>query len=204
MTCQLEAEGLCCVRGVRQLFVDVSFSIANGQWLHVSGDNGRGKSSLLRILAGLSRPEAGVIKWNGEHIDESENFASSRFFLSHLTAVKDELTARENLSYSCALESGGFPPQKKINDALAKVGLTHCAALHARYHSEGQKRRIILARLCLTQAKLWVLDEPFTALDRDGVQLLSGMLEKHLSRGGLAVLTSHQSIPMRGGLVMKL
>lgn len=188
----LTVVGLECRRGGRPLFSDLSFSIQPGELLHIQGVNGSGKTSLLRILAGLSRQETGEVRWNGADIRESrEDYTSSLLYLGHQPAVKDDLTVAENLAVSCRL--GGLEPSfHGMEMALEVVGLARRVNLPARVLSQGQRRRLALARLWLDQRPLWVLDEPFTALDIHATALLERRLEQHLGEGGMAVLTTHQ------------
>lgn len=193
----LKVSGLACSRGERQLFADVSFSLAAGEWLHVQGENGAGKTSLLRLLVGLSPADAGEIYWRGVATGESD-FHRDLLYLGHHAAVKDDLTPLENLCLSAALE--GIPlDEKAALAALVRLGLRGREALPVRVLSAGQKRRVLLARLLTRPAALWVLDEAFNALDSGAVQLLGTLVGEHLARGGLAVLTSHQPLPLPAG-----
>ena len=190
----LKVSGLACSRGERQLFADVSFSLAAGEWLHVQGENGAGKTSLLRLLVGLSPADAGEIYWRGVAASEA-GFHRDLLYLGHHAAVKDELTPLENLCLSAALD--GIPlDEKAALAALVRLGLRGREALPVRVLSAGQKRRVLLARLLTRPAALWVLDEAFNALDSGAVQLLGELLGEHLAKGGLAVLTSHQPLPL--------
>lgn len=188
----LNVVGLECRRGGRALFRDLAFALNSGELLHIQGVNGSGKTSLLRILAGLSRQEAGEVQWNGADIRESrEDYASSLLYLGHQPAVKDDLTVAENLAVSCRL-AGIEPSFHGMEMALETVGLARRINLPARVLSQGQRRRLALARLWLDQRPLWVLDEPFTALDVHATALLESRLEQHLTGGGMVVLTTHQ------------
>lgn len=188
----LEVSGLECLRGRRRLFGDLTFSVRPGELLHVQGANGSGKTSLLRILAGLSRQESGEVRWDGANVRESrEDYASSLLYLGHQPAVKDDLAVAENLVVSSRL-AGLELSRKDINAALDIVGLGKRTGLPARVLSQGQRRRLALARLWLDQRPLWILDEPFTALDMHAATLLEARLEQHLAEGGMVVLTTHQ------------
>jgi len=190
----LEANGLSCVRGRYQVFVDVSFSLPAGALLRVRGSNGSGKTSLLRVLAGLGHAETGTLSWRGKPVAElAEEYHRDLVYLGHAPAVKDELTAYENLTLGARL-AGDVTDRRTALAALADVGLGGRAHLPVKVLSQGQKRRIGLARLALTKKPLWVMDEPFTALDVAATARLRGMIEAHLARGGLAVLTTHHEI----------
>lgn len=191
---RLEARALSCVRGERRLFADLNFSVSSGECLHIRGENGVGKTSLLRILTGLSKPEAGEVLWNGQAIDQDVSaYNSELLFLGHRDALKEDLTALENLQFYAALDQIKLPQEK----ALAT--LWHCG-LRGREHlpvsclSAGQKRRVLMARMMTRQAKLWVLDEPFNALDANAMQALQGAITEHIEQGGLVVFTSHQEV----------
>jgi heme exporter protein A len=185
--CELE-----CRRGGRRLFGGLSFSLNQGELLHVQGANGTGKTSLIRILSGLSSQDAGVVSWKGTDIrGMREEYASRLLYLGHQPAVKDDLTVAENLSVS--LRMGGVNPSPvELRAALDVTGLGKLITLPARVLSQGQRRRLALARLWQDNKPLWVLDEPFTALDVQATTLLEGRLERHLAGGGMVVLTTHQ------------
>jgi len=197
MPAMLKVSRLACSRGDRQLFADVSFSLAAGEWLHVQGENGAGKTSLLRLLVGLSPADAGEIYWRGVAASEAD-FHRDLLYLGHHAAVKDDLTPLENLCLSAALD-GIHLHEEAALAALVRLGLRGREALPVRVLSAGQKRRVLLARLLTRPAALWVLDEAFNALDSGAVQLLGELLGEHLAKGGLAVLTSHQPLPLPAG-----
>lgn len=197
MPAMLKVSQLACSRGERQLFADVSFSLAAGEWLHVQGENGAGKTSLLRLLVGLSPADAGEIYWRGVAASEAD-FHRDLLYLGHHAAVKDDLTPLENLCLSAALD-GIHLHEEAALAALVRLGLRGREALPVRVLSAGQKRRVLLARLLTRPAALWVLDEAFNALDSGAVQLLGALVGEHLARGGLAVLTSHQPLPLPAG-----
>jgi heme exporter protein A len=200
----LSATHLACSRGERRLFSDLSFAVAPGGWLHVTGENGAGKTTLLRTLVGLAPADAGEIHWNGARVrDRSDDFHGALIYLGHQPALKDELTPLENLQLALALE-GRPVSEADALVALGTMGLRGREDLPARYLSAGQKRRVLLTRLLLRPAALWVLDEPFNALDSTAVELLGVLLEAHLERGGMAVLTSHQAVPIARGEVVRL
>ncbi|WP_133717534.1 cytochrome c biogenesis heme-transporting ATPase CcmA [Methylocaldum gracile] len=197
----LQARGLECVRSDSLLFSDLNLSVRAGQVLQIEGPNGSGKTSLLRILAGLTPPSDGEVLWRGESIARRRSaFLSEVAYLGHQLGLKAELSVEENLRLSLALNGLSFSPES-LAEALRTVGLTGREDTPARALSAGQRQRIALARLIMSSAKLWILDEPFTALDVGGVSLVETLLEAHLSCGGLAVLTSHQTVRIDRRLV---
>lgn len=200
----LTATGLSCVRGERRLFAGLDLAVGPGEWLHVQGENGAGKTSLLRILAGLSPPAEGEIRWQGEPTKTlAEDFRKALLFLGHHGAVKEELTPFENLTLSAQLDGTALDDKEALT-ALARFGLRGREDLAVRFLSAGQKRRVLLARLAVRKATLWILDEPFTALDVKAVEMLSGLIVEHVTNGGIAILTSHQTIPLPNGKVLKV
>lgn len=195
----LSVRDLTCLRGEYRVFSGVSVDLPEGACLNVKGANGSGKTSLLRLLAGLSRPESGTIHWRGEAIDAlAEDFHRELLYLGHSPAVKDDLSAAENLRFAAWL-TGESPSVAQCSAALETIGLGSRAALPAKVLSQGQRRRIGLARLLLSKKPLWILDEPYTALDVGAVESVRGILERHLDSGGLLVLTTHQDVPLRSG-----
>ena len=190
----LIAQDLACLRGDRLLFNQVRFELNAGGLLYVLGENGSGKSSLLRLLCGLLTPEAGEVLWNGQNIkQESEIFQADLFYLGHLNGLKDDLTALENLQIRSKL-SGNDVDKDQVLVALEAIGVARCTNLPVRVLSQGQKKRVALALLWLTKAKLWILDEPFAALDASSIEVLATHLSQHLSQGGMSIITTHQDV----------
>jgi heme exporter protein A len=200
----LSAHGLTCVRGERTLFSGLDLAVGAGEWLHVRGENGVGKTSLLRLLAGLAQAESGEILWDGQSVKlAGDEYRRKLLFLGHHGALKEELTALENLEFAAALDGAELSESEALV-ALHRFGLKGRAELPVRFLSAGQKRRVLLARLVTRHATLWVLDEPFTSLDVNGVDMLAALIGEHLQGGGMAVLTSHQTMPIPGGRVLQL
>lgn len=198
----LEADNLECVRGDRRLFAGVGFRLGAGELLYLQGKNGAGKTSLLRMLIGLLPPEAGEIRWQGKPVG-SDEFRADLCYLGHLNAIKEELTPLENLLAAARLADETLSEDDAL-DALEQVGLAGREDLACRYLSQGQKRRVALARLVKEKRPLWILDEPFVALDVAAVDWLAGIISGHLQRGGLAVMTTHQQVTIPAGAVREL
>ena len=201
----LEATGLTCVRGGRTLFRDVTFGVTRGALLRVTGANGSGKTSLLRIVCGLALAEAGAVRWCGKDVRNlREMFWSELLYIGHANALKDDLTAEENLRIGAAL-AGIDVTAARARDALEGFGIGHCAALPARVLSQGQRRRAALARLHLSSARtLWVLDEPFAALDEHAVQHVEALVAEHLAGGSAVILTTHQALSVAAPATLHL
>jgi heme exporter protein A len=195
---------IACSRGERTLFRDVSFSLSPGQWLQVHGENGVGKTTLLRTVVGLSAADTGSVRWNGQPILEArDEHLAATAFLGHQAALNDDLTPLENLRASLAIQ-GVNADEPALLAALRQLGLKGREHLPMRFLSAGQKRRAALARLLVRRATLWVLDEPFTALDAAGTQQSTGLIAEHLQAGGMALLTSHQPVALPDGQGLSL
>jgi heme exporter protein A len=200
----LEASNLECVRGERRLFAGVGFQLEGGEMLYLQGRNGSGKTSLLRMLCGLTPPADGEICWRGTPIHKlADEFRAELCYLGHHNAIKEELTPIENLLASAKLAEESLDEDAAL-DALELVGLAGREDLACRYLSQGQKRRVALARLVHERRALWILDEPYVALDPAAVELVAGLIGAHLQRGGLTVLTTHQSVDVPAGTVREL
>lgn len=195
----LEARGLCCVRGEATLFEHLDFALTAGEALQVEGANGSGKTSLLRIVSGLTLPDEGEVRWRGANIMERRaEFHGQLAYLGHHLGLKLELTIEENLRLALGIRS--VCTESRLQSVLEAVRLDHRSDLPVRALSAGQRQRVALARMLLSEAKLWILDEPFTSLDRAGVELVLTLAEEHLLRGGVMVLTSHQTVSLNGRL----
>ena len=200
----LEADNLECVRGERRLFAGLGFKLAAGELIYLQGRNGAGKTSLLRMLIGLLPPENGEIRWQGRPIrSQNDEFHADLCYLGHLNAIKEELTPLENLLAAARLAGETLSEDDAI-DALEQVGLAGREDLACKYLSQGQKRRVALARLVVDRRPLWILDEPFVALDVAAVDWLAGIISSHLQRGGMAVMTTHQPVAIPAGNVREL
>src|SRR5438067_13248305 len=190
----LEAINLTCVRGTRRLFKDLNFTVERGELIELRGPNGSGKTSLLRILCGLTTPAAGDVLWDGKNIRAlGEEYSAVVVYLGHQNAVKDELSAMENLRIATGV-SGHALSKQKAQDVFAKVGLTQQQNLPARVLSAGQRRRLALARLLTSKATLWILDEVLTSLDDAAVKLSREVITDHIQNGGIAIVATHQDL----------
>lgn len=200
----LEAADLECERGGRSLFRSLGFALKAGESLRIAGANGSGKTSLLRILCGLLPPAHGKVLWKGADVAGlREEYSTQLVYLGHAPAVKDDLTAAENLSITCRL-AGNPQPKSAVQEALARFGLS-AKGLSVKRLSQGQRRRAALARLALSEARpLWLLDEPFSALDADGVSILNTLVKDQVARGGSVVFTTHQDPGIAATRVIEL
>ena len=190
----MEVVGLECVRGGRRLFHGLNFTQTAGELLYVHGPNGSGKTTLLRTLCGLALPVAGEIRWKGQNIRRlDEEYHREMTYIGHLNGVKDELTAFENLQVVGRM-NGVAASEERALEALRRLELTACAELPGKALSQGQKRRVALARLLLAPMALWIMDEPFNALDVKAVGMIQTVLSEHLDNGGMVVLTTHQEV----------
>jgi heme exporter protein A len=179
-----------------QLTEKLSFECSSGSVLYLQGANGTGKTTLLRMLCGLSQPQAGSINWCGENINNlAEDFYKHVLYIGHLPGIKEDLTALENLQFSLALSGTTFQ-LSQATEVLRMLGLARGLNLPTRMLSQGQKRRVVLARLWLQELPLWILDEPFTALDVAATELLRQKIEAFANAGGIVIMTTHQEVTM--------
>jgi heme exporter protein A len=201
----LQARQLECTRGSRRLFHDLSFELDAGQALRIGGENGSGKSSLLRMIASLSPVESGDIRWKGERIAAlGEDYRRDLLFIGHANGTKDDLTSIENLRYALAL-NGTRIGDVALQSALEEQGLGAAAHLPARLLSQGQRRRAALCRLTFAADKvLWILDEPFAALDAAAVRRIGSVIGAQVARGGVVVFTTHQDADLGGVTVRSI
>ncbi|MGZ8188864.1 MAG: cytochrome c biogenesis heme-transporting ATPase CcmA [Methylosarcina sp.] len=199
-TMSLQAIALSCSRDDRLLFEGLNFELTPGRVLLLEGRNGSGKTSLLRILCGFREADAGQVLWCGDSIKDGQYYADMAY-VGHLDGIKKELTVLENLTVSLAL---GRPGLYSIEQALAKVRLSGYDDALVQSLSAGQKRRLSLARLLITRNHLWILDEPFTSLDKEGIALIETLMTEHCVNGGMIVLTSHHDIDLHSAFVQRI
>ena len=189
----LEAREINCWRGDRHILRDVSFGVRAGEFLKLTGPNGVGKTTLIRIVCGLLPPENGTVLWRGKRVSSSnDEYHIEMAYLGHLNSIKADLTARENLRFLAGLRQ--TLSDADIDAALDRVGILSRGDLVARSLSAGQKRRLALARLLLSGAMLWILDEPVTNLDTAGIELVEELITEHVNNGGLALSAAHQRL----------
>lgn len=195
-TALLNAQNLECMRDDRVLFKNLSFYLHEKEVLQIEGANGSGKTSLLRILSGLRQADQGVVSWRGEEIGKARaDYYSSMIYIGHLSCLKNDLTTLENIHSLLDTRSLGVKPDK-IENVLRRVGLAGFEDVFGKALSSGQKRRVLLAYLLLAEAQLWILDEPLTALDVEGVALVESMIVKHKEAGGSIIFTTHHGMQL--------
>lgn len=185
------------MRGYRRLFTNLNLQVNPGEVLQVEGTNGSGKTSLLRILSGLSMPADGEVRWGGDDVRKNRgDYYRDMQYVGHSNGIKADLTPLENLDMARRLAI----PNSNVSchAALERLGIANCASIPTGNLSAGQQRRVALARLLATQSRLWILDEPFTSLDKHARVLVEDMLEEHTSAGGMAVVTTHHPLQNRG------
>ena len=200
----LRAERLAATRGGVTLFANVAFSLGSGEALIVTGANGSGKTTLLRMVAGLTQPHLGQLSWRGEPVAAFDHtLRAATLYIGHAAALKDELTAGENLLSLAALHHAA-PDREAVRDALEEWSLGLHDDIPARVLSQGQRRRVALARMNLARRRLWVLDEPATALDASGVATLEKRVNAHLAGQGVAVIATHQPLALAAGTMRSL
>ncbi len=199
----LEAVDLECVRGDRPLFSHLSFRLKPGELMHVTGVNGSGKTTLLRTLCGLTYAATGSVLWNSSTIQElGDDYRSQLAYVGHSNGIQGELTAEENLRAAACL--GTVADTTRIQETLERLGLAPYRHFPSKVLSQGQKRRLGLARLAILRKPLWILDEPLSALDVNSVALMTEILLEHLARDGMIVMTSHQEIGVETKTILQL
>ncbi len=200
----LEVKDLTCTRGEHQLFTGLNFVLKAGELLQVQGANGSGKTTLLRTLCGFIQPPVGEIRWHGQGIAElDEEYYANIIYLGHLNAIKDELNALENLRISSALAGYAVSDSVAIA-ALRRMGLRGRETFPVKVLSQGQRRRVALARLLISKAPLWILDEPLTALDVGAVGLMQEIIGEQLANQGMVIFTTHQPLEVAGVAIRQL
>mgnify|MGYP001819381732 CR=1 FL=1 len=189
---RFEASNLELWRGERRLFTRLEFATGSGELLHITGANGTGKTSLLRVICGLTLPETGEVRWRGRPVGrQRSDFHAELTYVGHRESLKADLSAVENLSFELGLRRD--LADAEMQHALDVVGLSRATHVPVRSLSAGQKRRVALARCLLTRAPLWILDEPYTNLDVAGRELVDQLMTQHLETGGQVLLVAHQS-----------
>jgi len=196
LTAKLSASDLTLFRGERCLFKNLDFALNPGELLLLEGQNGSGKTSLMRALAGLLEFESGEILWNGKSVREHrQEFHGTLVWTAHRTGLKSDLTLVENLEFESRLR---LRSRAEFDDVLERLGIKRLKRLPVRSLSAGQQRRVALARMLLSDATLWLMDEPVTNLDRDGRKLVMDLVSEHLGRGGMCIMAAHQDIDVKG------
>jgi heme exporter protein A len=203
MSALIEVSGLTCERGERTLFEGLSFSVEAGTLVRIAGSNGAGKTTLLRLMTGLMRPVEGEVRWRGTPVQKAaQDFWKELCYIGHRNGVKDDLSVLENVLLNARIASLSVTEDEAL-DALEAVGLSEFLEVPAGQLSQGQRRRVALARLWLSRSvALWVLDEPFTALDVKGVARLAKLIGEHVEEGGIVMLVTHQEVPVENARLM--
>ncbi len=197
---QFCGQGLACIRGGRQVFCDLDFALEPGQAILLTGPNGSGKSTLLRLMAGYLRPSAGQVTWAGEPVFEDlGEYQRKICYIGHLDAIKGVLTVAENLGFWAQKGAPGV-----TDGALEELGLTALARVPGRLLSSGQRRRLALARLLVSKADLWLMDEPTVGLDAASVRRLAGIVRRHREKGGSIVAASHTDLLIEDAIALKM
>ena len=194
-TDDLTVKNLSCWRNEQALFSGLSLSLSPKNIIFLQGENGSGKTSLLRILCGFRLPDEGEIRWGDKSISSIPEYFENISYVGHKNGIKDELTVEENLNL---MRSMATASNVKTEDVLKKIGLFQRSDVLARQLSAGQKRKLALARLMMTENSFWVLDEPFTSLDTATVKFFEQLIKQHITRGGMLILTSHHEIDLSG------
>ena len=193
----LTAHEITCIRGERALFTGLNLTIDAGEILHIQGSNGSGKTSLLRILCGTTQPDNGTVLWQSQDIRTCRStYYEHLAYIGHSNGIKLELSPAENLSCLAAIK--GFAVGSQIGEALTQSGLSLVRDVPCIHLSAGQRRRVAMAWLFITRASIWILDEPLTAIDQDGIDIARSRFSRHLDDGGLIVLTGHQHLQFEG------
>jgi len=195
LTAKLSADALTLIRGETCLFQDLGFALNPGELLLLEGQNGSGKTSLMRAIAGMLSLESGEIFWNGNDVSrQRQEFHGELVWIAHRTGLKGDLTLVENLRFEASLR-----PQSDIDSATVyeRLGISRLKTLPLRSLSAGQQRRVALARMLLADVPLWLMDEPFTNLDREGRKLVVELVEEHLANGGMCVMAAHQDVDIK-------
>ena len=190
----LHIENLSCLRGENLLFEGLQFDVSEKQLIRITGANGSGKTSLLRIICGLSEAEKGQVLWRNQTINQSEQFRNELGYIGHRDGLNNQLTAFENITFYQQLHSQQRIGEQQFDECLHKLGILHCADRSVYKLSFGQRRRLAFARLLIANKKLWILDEPFTGIDVEGRKLIEMLCDEHLQNSGLIIMTNHGSL----------